>query len=91
MREQVCEWLLEWLSKRGKINGNSRAACLDINYFDAGLLTSVDVIEFVVEIEAKFAIQFSEADLQDQRFVTISGLSDLILERSMQADDCPKL
>jgi hypothetical protein len=32
-------------------------------------------------------MQFSERDLQDQRFVTIAGLADLILERSPQTSE----
>ena len=89
MKDQVSEWLLEWFSTRGKFNGHNRAELLNVNYFDAGLLTSLEVIELVTDIETRFPIQFSQEDFQDQRFVTISGLSDLILERSTQAGGCP--
>ena len=40
----------------------------------------MEVVEFVTEIEQQFAIQFSDRDLQDPRFVTIGGLAELILK-----------
>ena len=55
---------------------------LDIDYFAAGWLTSMEVVEFITEIEQKFGMQFSDDDMQDSRFVTIAGLTQLILQRS---------
>jgi acyl carrier protein len=84
LREQICEWLFQWFSDRRKSNERNREKLLNTNYLDAGFLTSLEVIEFVTEIEGRFSIHFSEADFQDPRFVTVSGLSDLILERQME-------
>lgn len=81
LREQVCQWLLKWFSNRRKTDRAAGKELLDVNYLDAGLLTSLEVVELVTEVEQEFGIQFSELDFQDQRFPTISGLSDLILER----------
>ena len=47
----------------------------------------MEVVEFVAEIEQKLDIQFSDSDLQDSRFVTISGISELILARSAQTSE----
>jgi acyl carrier protein len=82
--EQVSRWLREWFASRAKAGARSSAEMLDVNYFEAGLLTSAEVVEFVTEIEEKFGMQFSESDLSDERFVTISGLSQLI-EHRLQA------
>ncbi|MGA7906838.1 MAG: acyl carrier protein [Candidatus Sulfotelmatobacter sp.] len=84
MREQAQKWLAEWFAGRGKIGGGTRDGVADTDYFGAGWLSSMEVVEFVTEIEGHFGIQFSDRDLQDARFVTISGLSELILERSTQ-------
>ncbi len=81
MKEQVCQWILKWFSNRRKTGVGGEKEFVDVNYLDAGLLTSLEVVELVTEIEREFGIQFSEADFQSQRFLTISGLSDLILER----------
>jgi acyl carrier protein len=87
VKDRVCGWLLEWFSQRGKIAAESAAGLPEINYFDAGMLTSLEIVEFVSEIEEKFGVQFSESDFQDPRFLTISGLSELILERREQTSD----
>ena len=47
----------------------------------------MEVVEFVTEIEQEFAMQFSDCDLQDPRFVTIDGLAELILDASKQPND----
>lgn len=86
MREQVQAWLRDWFAGRGKIGKDSRENLLATDYFAAGWLSSMEVVEFVMEIERQFGIQFSEMDLQDRRFVTISGLSELILEHSTNAE-----
>jgi acyl carrier protein len=88
LRLNVQAWLAEWFVARGKIR---KAALEDLrdtlnatDYFEAGWLTSMEVVEFVTDIENQFDIQFTDRDLQDVRFVTIAGLTDLILERSTQ-------
>jgi acyl carrier protein len=86
LKEQVSRWLCDWFVSRRKFKGDA-AALLDINYFDAGLLTSLEVIEFVSEIEDHFGVQFSEQDFQDPRFGTVSGLAELIADRSAQATE----
>ncbi|MFZ0296374.1 MAG: phosphopantetheine-binding protein [Candidatus Sulfotelmatobacter sp.] len=60
---------------------------MNIDYFEAGWLTSMEVVEFITEIERTFEMQFSDDDMQDSRFATISGLTELILERSTQSSD----
>jgi len=84
LKDQASQWLCRWFVSRRKFKGDA-AALLDLNYFDAGLLTSLEVIEFVSEIEERFGVQFSEQDFQDPRFVTVAGLAALIADRSAQA------
>ena len=47
----------------------------------------MEVVEFVMQIEQEFGLQFSDLDLQDSRFVTLAGLTELILERSTQTSE----
>jgi acyl carrier protein len=84
LRAQVQTWIKDWFASRtksGKLPGESS---LDVDYLEAGWLTSMEVVEFITEIEQQFGMQFSDDDMQDPRFVTIAGLSELILERSTQ-------
>ena len=83
------EWLINWFvarAKLGKATQGTPNSLLNTDYFVAGWLTSMEVVEFVTEIEQNFGMQFTDRDLQDSRFVTIAGLTELILERSTQAD-----
>lgn len=84
-RLHVEEWLTSWFIVRGKIEretaGRPANAIRSTDYFDAGWLTSMEVVEFVTEIEQQFAMQFSDRDLQDPRFITINGLAELICAR----------
>jgi len=91
VRANVQQWLTEWFVGRGKIRKaaleNDHKPVGDTDYFEAGWLTSMEVVEFVTEIEQEFAMQFSDHDLQDSRFVTIAGLTELILEHSTQTSE----
>ena len=87
MKAQVQEWLTNWFAARGKTGKSAPEHLGDIDYFEAGWLTSMEVVEFVMEIEQQFGMQFSESDLQDPRFVTIAGLTELILERSTETTE----
>ena len=88
---RVEEWLISWFVARAKIGRDAAeraaSAIRSTDYFDAGWLTSMEVVEFVTEIEQQFAMQFSDRDLQDARFVTINGLAELICARSARISE----
>jgi acyl carrier protein len=86
LKEQASQWLCDWFVGRRKFKGDA-VKLLEIDYFDAGLLTSLEVIEFVSEIEDRFGVQFSDQDFQDPRFVTVAGLAELIADRSARATE----
>ena len=87
MSEVVREWLTDWFVSRAKIGKQVRESLLNVDYFEAGWLTSMEVVEFVTDIEQRFGMQFSDRDLQDPRFVTIAGLTELILQRSTETGE----
>jgi acyl carrier protein len=80
---QIEDWVTAWFVRRSKISQQEAAHVRHIDYFDAGWLTSMEVVELVTETEQQFGIQFSDLDLQDHRFVTIGGLGELVTERWM--------
>jgi acyl carrier protein len=86
LRSEIQEWVANWFVARLK-PGEAEPVPLDLDYFEAGWLTSMEVVEFVTEIEQTFGMQFSERDLQDPRFVTVNGLTELILVRSTGISD----
>jgi acyl carrier protein len=91
LKTKIHEWVISWFIARGKIGKaaveNRRDTLWDTDYFEAGWLTSMEVVEFVTEVEQEFGMQFSDRDLQDSRFVTIVGITELILEHSTQTSE----
>lgn len=77
MKEDVSSWIVGWFSSRGKLRCSVQEA-LGIDYLQSGLLTSLEIVEFVSEIENRFGMQFSETEMQDPRFSTIGGIADLV-------------
>jgi acyl carrier protein len=87
LRAQVQTWIRDWFASRTKSGKLLVESSLDVDYLEAGWLTSMEIVELITEIEQHFGLQFSDDDMQDPRFVTISGLSELILERSTQSSE----
>ena len=89
-RAEAREWLIRWFAARTKIAKSELETpefVCNADYFSAGWLSSMEVVEFVTEIEQYFNMQFTDRDLRDPRFTTIAGLTELILERSTQAGE----
>ena len=80
------KWLLDWFEQRGSVPGGTLEDQLQVNYFEAGLVDSLGVIELITEVEDHFGIHFNERHFQDRRFSTIGGLSDVIAELSNGRD-----
>ncbi len=81
--DHIQTWIIDWFQSRAK-TVKQASELLDVDYFEAGWLTSMEVVEFITETEQTFGMQFSDDDMQDPRFATIAGLTELILERSTQ-------
>jgi acyl carrier protein len=78
LKQEVSNWVVEWFSSRGKVRCEAREA-LQIDYLQSGLLSSLEIVEFVAELEDRFGVQFSEEEMQDPRFSTIGGIAQLVI------------
>jgi acyl carrier protein len=76
----VENWLLDWFGKRTNVLGSNREQIIQMNYFDAKLIDSLQVMELIAELEEHFSIQFTEDHFQERRFATIKGLSQIVCE-----------
>lgn len=85
--DHIQTWIINWFESRAKTAKPAPETLLTVDYFEAGWLTSMEVVEFITEIEQAFGMQFSDDDMQDPRFATIAGLTELILERSTQSSE----
>lgn len=71
-------WLLDWFQARGTVPGDDLEGQLATNYFDAGLVESIDVFDLVEDVETHFGIRLDDAHFQDPAFGTIGGLAGIV-------------
>lgn len=67
-------WLKNYFLMRATLPTNVE----EKNYFEAGLIDSLGVIELIESIETEFNLKFTEENFQDRRFSTINGLAAII-------------
>ncbi len=80
--EQPVIWLAEWFSERAP----QRSLGPTENYFEAEVIDSFAVIEFIEAIETHFHCRFDDTDFQDRRFSSIAGLAEIIGEKTRGVD-----
>lgn len=76
MENSVRQFVLGLIEKKAKL---PKACDVDsFNYIDSGHVDSIGIIKFVVEIESKYDIEISEADMESPEFKTVGGLVSII-------------
>ena len=81
MKPDVREWVIDFFEKRKDgIPGNTLEGKLKVDFFSAGLLDSLDVVNLIVSIEQDFDVTLGPENMQDRRFCYIGGLSEIISE-----------
>jgi acyl carrier protein len=73
--------LINFFAERGGLPGGSLDEQLDYPFFDAGILTSVGLVELVMQIEQKYSLQLDLEELQGSDFQTCRGIARLIRRR----------
>lgn len=74
--KEVAQTLRSWIEK------TSRSVLTDDeNFFEAGHIDSLEAINLVERIEQEFGIRFENREFQDRRFVTVSGLAEIISDK----------
>ena len=71
----VAAWVRAWFAAKGPLPEGPRA-----DFFAAGIIDSLAVVQLVADIEAAFGIRFEDRHYQDPRFSTVGGLAELISE-----------
>lgn len=79
----VSDFILGLLQKKYTIDKNIDIKTL--NYVESGYVDSLSIIQFIVEIENEFGIEFSDDELADPSFKVVGELINLI-ERKMMND-----
>lgn len=72
-------WLTDWFTRQAP----HIALSPEGNFFSAGAIDSLGVIELIEDMEQAFSVRFSQDDFQDPRFVSIGGLAEMLKEKSV--------
>jgi acyl carrier protein len=50
----------------------------DTDYIDEGIVDSLAIVKFIVELETAFGIELTEEDIESPAFRTVAGLAGLV-------------
>jgi acyl carrier protein len=59
-----------------------------INYVENGYIDSLAMIKFVIALEEKFGIEFSDDELSLPDFKLVGGLINLVESKTVQNEKC---
>lgn len=76
------DWLIEWFSQQTVVDQDTLRSNTDVDYLQEGWIDSMQFIGLVSSIEDEFDIEFSNDEFQDRSFATISGLAQMIADKS---------
>lgn len=79
--ESISDFVLKYLQKEYTFPDDDVDA---INYVKSGYVDSLAMIKFVVELEDKFSIEFSDDELSLPDFKIVGGLIKLIESKTDQ-------
>ena len=74
------EYLIGWFKSKGTLPDTSSNEIINMNIFEVGLIDSLEVIFLITDLEERFNFKFNENHFQDRRFVSISGISEIVEE-----------
>lgn len=85
--QDIEAWLLSWFEKSRALDRAKAPDPESVNFFEAGWVDSLQVIELIGDVEKKFKIRFSADHFQDRRFSSIQGLGQMVREIQEGAKD----
>ena len=78
------DWLIGYFESNAQLNGRAVDELIDENYVSMELLDSLAIVEMLTGIEDEFGVWLDPAAMQDPRFCSIAGLSELVEEARSQ-------
>ena len=76
------DWLIEWFDLQTVVNNDTLRNNTDVDYLREGWIDSMQFIGLISSIENEFDIEFSNDEFQNRSFATISGLAQMIADKS---------
>jgi acyl carrier protein len=78
-------WIESYFAEHGELGGRDVSDLGEENYVSSQLLSSLGIVQLLVGIEEEFGVWLDPAEMQDPRFCSIAGLSELVEEARTRA------
>ena len=78
-KDKILSNILKILEKRGSINSNKNI--LSYNFIDNGHVDSLGSIKFLLELEKKFKLKFTNKEINSNAFKNVGGLLKIIKKK----------
>ena len=78
MSNDIFNDIIALLEKRGPIPGESDQEKRNYHYLDSGHLDSINVIQFILQVEERFGITLTPEDTKSDQFSVVDGLIKIV-------------
>lgn len=79
--QDILAFIFVLLEKTAPIPGNTNEQKANYRFLDAGHVSSFEVMQFVMEIELAYQLEFSPAELESDEMRTPGGIAKLIVAK----------
>jgi len=79
--KSVLQRVIDLIEIAHPVPGETVQQKADLRYLEAGLISSFELIQFIVGLEETFEIELAPEDTESDKFRTIGGIAELISEK----------
>jgi acyl carrier protein len=79
-QEEIQEKIAAYIMQTYNISSEDKNFTYTVNLFEEGYVDSIGLVKFIAFMEESFGITVEEDVLYDERFLTIQGQSEIVLE-----------
>ncbi len=73
--------LIKIVERKKKIKASNMKDKLNYHFIGSELLDSIELINFIIEVEENFKIKFSSKDTESKDFRKLSGVAKLVFKK----------
>lgn len=82
-QKQITAFIFDLFEQKGSLPENLEDK-LSFRYLDEGIIDSMALIHFIMQIEEQFEIELTPEDTQSDEFRTVGGLINLITQKKRE-------
>lgn len=83
MEKEILQFIYESLNQRTPLPYENPEELLDVNYVEEGLVDSLGLLQFILELEDEFLVEFTEEEMLSPMVMDVRKLIKLIIEKGV--------